>query len=260
MKIAIVGFGKMGHMIKTIAEKRGNQVVLTADVVAQDADFISSDSKAIAEAVKNSGAEGVIEFSHPSAVMNNISALLPQKIPMVVGTTGWLDKLDSVTEDARKNDCALFYSANFSIGVNIFYKIVEQASKLISAYDDYDAAVWEAHHNTKADSPSGTALEIARCVMKGMPSKTELVNGNFSARPEKHQLQVAATRVGCVPGTHTVFYDSAADTIELTHTARSREGFALGAVCACEWLAKGIQSGELTNGSIYTMSDMLKNL
>ena len=257
MKIAIVGYGKMGHMIESFAKKRGNSVVITCDPYAEDATFKSSDSEAIAKAIKESGAEGIIEFTHPDSVENNIKALLPLGIPLVVGTTGWLSKLDSVTSLTKETNSNLFYAANYSIGVNLFYKIVAEASKLISDFDEYDCAIWEAHHNTKADSPSGTALKIADYVLENMKSKTELVNGNFPGKPEKHQLQVASTRVGCVPGTHTVYFDSTADTIELTHTARSREGFALGAVRACEWLFNGLNEGKLSKGNVYTMTDLL---
>lgn len=258
MKIALVGFGKMGHMIQQIALKRGNEVVLTADPFAPDADVKEQDSEKIAEAVKKSGAEAVIEFTHPNSVMNNINALIATDIPVIVGTTGWYAHLDDVKKAVKTNNASLFYAANYSIGVNLFYKIVKGAAAVISAYDEYDAAVWEAHHNQKADSPSGTALDVAKMVMEGMKKKTELVIGNFEGRPKKEQLQVASTRVGSVPGTHTVYFDSVADTIELTHTARSREGFALGAVVAAEWMANGLKSGSLKKGETYTMTDLMK--
>ncbi|MCR4940324.1 MAG: 4-hydroxy-tetrahydrodipicolinate reductase [Treponemataceae bacterium] len=257
MRIAIVGFGKMGHMIKSLAEKRGNHIVLTADPYAEDADVKSGDASKVAEAIKNSSAEGIIEFTNPDVVLNNIKTFLPLGLPLVVGTTGWMTHLPEVKEQASSSKGSLFYAANFSVGVNLFYKIVEEAASLISAYDEYDSAVWEAHHNTKVDSPSGTALEIARRMMAKMPEKTEIVSGNFQGKPAKNQLQVASTRVGSVPGTHTVFFDSSADTIELTHTARSREGLAMGAVRACEWLCSGISSGKLSKGSVYTMEDLL---
>ena len=257
MKIAIVGFGKMGHMIKGIAERRGNHVVLTADPYAEDAIIKTGNASDVAEAIKKSDVDGIIEFTNPDVVLTNIKTFLPLGIPLVVGTTGWMTHLPEVKALASECNGSLFYAANFSVGVNLFYKIVKEAASLISNYDEYDCAVWEAHHNTKVDSPSGTALEIARRIMAEMPSKTEIVSGNFQGKPAKNQIQVASTRVGCVPGTHTVFFDSAADTIELTHTARSREGLALGAVRACEWLSSGIYSGKLSKGSVYTMEDLL---
>lgn len=257
MKIAMVGFGKMGHMIKNIAEKRGNQVVITVDPFAEDADAKLSAPEDIAKAVKESGAEGIIEFTNPDVVMNNIKSLMNTGIPLVVGTTGWMSHLDEVKALTAEKGNNLFYAANYSVGVNLFYKVVEEAAALISEFDEYDCAVWEAHHNTKADSPSGTALDIARRILENTPAKTEIITGNFPGKPAKNQLQVASTRVGCVPGTHTVYFDSTADTIELTHTARSREGFALGAVRACEWIFSGLGDGSLKKGSVYTMSDML---
>ncbi len=258
MKIALVGYGKVGHMIESIAKKRGNEVVLTVDPFAPDATLKTSDSAEIAAAVKASGAEGVIEFTHPTSVMGNITALVPAGVPVVVGTTGWLGELDNVAALVKEYNNALFYAANFSVGVNLFYKVVAEAAKLIGEYDEYDVATWEAHHNQKADSPSGTALEIARQILDNMSSKTEMVTDSFYQKPQPHQLHVSSTRVGSVPGTHTVFFDSPADTIELTHTARSREGFALGAVRACEWLAAGIADGSIAKGSLYTMSDLIK--
>ena len=177
MKIAIVGFGKMGHMIKGLAEKRGNHVVLTADPYADDADVKTSDASEVAEAIKKSGAEGIIEFTNPDVVLTNIKAFLPLGIPLVVGTTGWMTHLPEVKELASSCGGALFYAANFSVGVNLFYKIVKEAASLIADYDEYDCAVWEAHHNTKVDSPSGTALEIARRIMAEMPSFCSLFIG-----------------------------------------------------------------------------------
>ncbi len=262
MKIALVGYGKMGHMLKETAESFGHTVVATVDTVAPDASVKVSagDYDAVAAAVKNSGAEGVIEFSHPTAVIGNINALLPLKLPVVVGTTGWKDKEKEVSELAAKTGGTIMRSANFSIGVNLFYKIVEEASKLISTFDEYDVATWEMHHNQKADSPSGTALEIARRVMLGNPKKTELVYDAFHQKPESNQLHVSSTRCGRVPGTHTVFFDSTADTIELTHTARSRQGFAMGAVHALENLKKYLDDGTLKPGYLYGMDEVFPEI
>ena len=178
-------------------------------------------------------------------------------MPIVVGTTGWTSRIKEVEELVKQNDNALFYAGNFSIGVNMFYRIIENASRLMAQYDEYDSAIWEAHHNQKADSPSGTALDIAKYVMKANPKKTEIVVDAFHTQPKPNQLHVSSTRVGNVPGTHTVFFDSNADSIELTHRARNREGFALGAVRASEWLYKGISSGTLPKGRLYTMDDLL---
>ena len=258
MKIALVGYGKMGHMIASCAKAMGHEVVATVDVAAKDATNLSpaGDYKAVADAVKASGAEGVIEFSHPSAVIGNLNALVPLKIPVVVGTTGWAEKEKEIAALCAKTNGTVMRSSNFSIGVNTFYKIVEEAARLFAEFSEYDVAVWEMHHNQKADSPSGTALEIARRVMAGNPAKTEMVVDAFHERPKANELHVSSTRCGNVPGTHTVFFDGTADTIELTHRARSREGFARGSVVALEKLVAKLDCGELHQGNLYGMSDL----
>ena len=258
MKIALVGFGKMGHMIKTCAELCGHEVVATIDPIAQDASVVvpAGDSEAVARAVKSSGAEGIIEFRHPSAVMANIHALLPLGIPLVVGTTGWNDKISEVEKLASECGGVIMTSSNFSIGVNMFYKIVEEAVKIMQPFTEYDISTWEKHHNQKVDSPSGTAIEIAKRILENDSRKTEMVVDAFHERPKANELHVSSTRGGCVPGTHTVFIDSAADTIELTHRARSREGFAMGSVHALERLANGIKTGSLVRGKLYGMKDL----
>ena len=262
MKIALVGYGKMGHMLEQTALSLGHTVVATVDPFAPDASckIAAGDTKAMAQAVQQSGAEGVIEFTSPAAVIQNIEALLPLKLPVVVGSTGWADKEYAVAKLAASTGGTIMRSANFSIGVNLFYKIVEEASRLVSNFDEYDMAVWEMHHNQKADSPSGTALDVARRVMAGNPAKTELVTDAFHAKPQKNQLHVSSTRCGSVPGTHTVFFDSPADTIELTHTARSRQGFASGAVHALENLVKFLSDGTLAPGKVYGMSDVFPGM
>lgn len=258
MKIAIVGYGKMGHMIENSAKNFGHEVVATIDVFSKDATHIiaEGDSDAIAKIVKESGAEGVIEFSHPSSVISNINALLPLGIPIVVGTTGWNDKKDQVQELAKNCNGVIMTSANFSIGVNMLYKIIAEASKLVSQFDEYDASIFEVHHNQKVDSPSGTALDIAKHLMANYPKKDTIVVDAFHQRPKANELHVASMRVGAVPGTHTVYFDSNADTIEITHRARSREGFANGAVHALERLVEGVNSGNLEKGKLYSMQDL----
>lgn len=258
MKIALVGYGKMGHMIEAAAKAAGHEVVATVDVAAKDASVLvpAGDGNAVAEAVKKSGAEGVIEFSHPTAVIGNLNALIPLGLPVVVGTTGWAKSEKEIEALLEKTNGVAMRSSNFSIGVNMFYKIVEEAAKIMSEYSEYDVAVWEAHHNQKADSPSGTALEVARRVMLGNKTKTEMVIDAFHERPKTNELHVSSTRVGFVPGIHKVFFDSPADTIELTHTARSREGFARGSVVALEKLCAKVSSGELSRGKLYGMEDL----
>ncbi len=258
MKIALVGYGKMGHMIAECAKSLGHEIVATIDVISDDASvkIPAGDGEALSRAVKSSGAEGVIEFSHPTAVMGNIKALLPLGLPIVVGTTGWNDK--HVEGKALAAECGgiIMTSSNFSIGVNMLYKIVAEAVKIMEDYSEYDIATWEAHHNQKADSPSGTALSIAKVILENTKKKDELVTDAFHEKPKPNQLHVSSTRCGSIPGTHTVFFDSKADTIEITHRARSREGFAMGAVHALERLSSAVKTGYLTKGKLYGMEDL----
>ena len=258
MKIALVGYGKMGHMIADCAKSLGHEVVATVDVIAEDASVkvASGDYNAVARAVKSSGAEGVIEFSHPTAVMGNIKALLPLGLPVVVGTTGWNDKMDEVDKFAAECGGIIMTSSNFSIGVDMLYKIVAEAVKIMEQWPEYDIATWEAHHNQKADSPSGTAITLAETILANTKKKNEIVTDAFHERPKANQLHVSSTRCGSIPGTHTVFFDSKADTIEITHTARSREGFAMGAVHALEKLSNSIKTGTLSKGHLYGMKDL----
>lgn len=258
MKIALVGYGKMGHMIHQCALRDGHEVVATIDTFSSDATVVvkPGDTEAIVRAVKSSGAEGIIEFTHPSAVIDNVKALLPLGLPLIVGTTGWNDKHEEIAAFAKEVGGTVMTAGNFSIGVNMFYKIVEEASKIMSEFSEYDVATWEAHHNQKADSPSGTALEIAKKVMSGYKNKTEIVTDSFHERPKENQLHVSSTRCGNIPGTHKVFFDGTADTIELTHTARSREGFAVGSVKCLEKLSSALKTGKLSKGALYGWDDL----
>ena len=161
MKIAMIGYGKMGHMIKEIAEQRGHEVK-TIDSFDKTADFFAENSADVAKVVKECGADIAIDFTHPKSVIDNMKSILPTGIPLVVGTTGWYDRMDEVVKLVKDTKNNLFWAGNFSIGVNMFYRIVQEATRLMAQYEEYDVAVWEAHHNQKADSPSGTAIEIAK--------------------------------------------------------------------------------------------------
>jgi 4-hydroxy-tetrahydrodipicolinate reductase len=259
MNIAIVGYGKMGRMVESAAKRLGHAVAAAIDPVAADAsvNIAAGDFDALTRAVKESGADGVIEFSHPSSAAQNIKALLPLGIPLVVGTTGWKEHEQEIAQAAQKTGGVVLHSANFSLGVNIFYKIVREAANLLAEFDEYDSAVWEAHHNQKADSPSGTALEIARVILSKDTKKNSIVTETLQRKRQKNELTVSSTRVGNIPGTHTVFFDSDADAIELTHRAKSREGFASGAVHALEKLVQALDGGKLKRGFLYGMEDVL---
>lgn len=258
MKILLLGYGKMGHMIEKYAIDYGHEVLATVDPFQKDAShkIENGDTEALIRIVKEIGPDGIIDFSSPASIMENIKALLPLGIPLVVGTTGWKDKEEEVRELAAKVGGIIMTSANFSIGVNMFYKIITEAVKILSDYSEYDISTWEAHHSQKLDSPSGTALEIAKRIIDNNPVKDTMVFDAFHNKPEANQLHVSSTRCGNIPGTHKVFFDSPADTIELTHTARNREGFASGAVHALENLVNGIKTGALTKGKLYGMEDL----
>ena len=242
MKIALVGFGKMGHMIKDAAIELGHEVCVTIDSFAPDADVKNAGADDIVRAVKSSGAQGVIEFTHPSAVVQNLKALVPLGLPLVVGTTGWAGSEKEIGDLCAATGGTLVRSSNFSTGVNV--------------YSEYDTAIWEAHHSQKADSPSGTALEIARRVMANNPKKTKMVVDAFHQKPDASELHVSSTRCGAIPGTHTVFFDSPADTIEITHRARGRQGFAIGAVRALVSLDNALKCGKIQKGKIYSLDEI----
>jgi 4-hydroxy-tetrahydrodipicolinate reductase len=240
MKIALIGYGKMGRMVEHAAIQKEHEVVARIGPKQQD-------TQINAKTVGN--AEICIDFSHPAVVVDNIkqAALLGKSL--VVGTTGWEDQLSIVQEIVSKHKIALIYSPNFSLGVALFLKIVKEAAELINPYDQYDVGGYEIHHRRKEDSPSGTAKATLDLLLKTIKrKKTGVIN-----RPEKplasDEIHFSSLRCGEIPGTHCVLFDSAFDTIEIKHTARSREGFAYGAIAAAEWL-----QGKT---GFFTLEDML---
>jgi 4-hydroxy-tetrahydrodipicolinate reductase len=246
MRIALIGYGKMGRMIEGIALEKGHQISARIDPFAKEASHDRVSAKSL------EGADLAIEFSTPQTVMNNIQDALEIGAPLVVGTTGWLARLEEVRAlvDARKG--RLVYGANYSIGVNLFYKVVAEAARLMDGFPQYDVGGFEAHHAQKADSPSGTAKALAAIILKNIERKKTLVGDCLSDRkPDPAELHFASLRVGAVPGTHSVIFDSVPDTIELTHVARSREGFARGAVMAAEWLKSSGRSGLIPVDEMY---------
>jgi 4-hydroxy-tetrahydrodipicolinate reductase len=214
MKIALIGFGAMGKLIKTLAENKNHEIAVIID---------ESDAERSAEelAEKLKGVTAAIDFSVAEAVERNVRACLLAEVPLVEGTTGWNAQKEAFKTLVEESNGAFVFGANFSVGVNLFYRITEFAAELFSKFPDYETFIEERHHSRKKDAPSGTALKLKDIV------------SNHIAK----DFSVAATRAGNIPGTHIVGFDAAADTIELTHTARSREGFALGAILAAEWVA-----------------------
>ena len=240
MKIALLGYGKMGKIIEKIATDRKHEIVLKIDH--------DNLHELTAENLKK--ADVAIEFTMPGSVLGNIAKCFEAGTPVVVGTTGWYDELENIKQQCEENNSTLLYATNFSVGVNIFFKINKMLAKLMNNYPYYDVQVEEIHHTQKLDSPSGTAITIAEGIIENIDAKKDWLNvlttddnkteGNIS----QNELLIESLRIDSVPGTHTVIYDSEVDSIEFKHTAHNRNGFALGAVLAAEWLQdkKGFHS------------------
>lgn len=239
MNIALIGYGKMGKAIEAIALERGHTISLriNSSMPIQQADFSTTDV--------------AIEFTKPDLVINHIDFCLAHQIPVVVGTTAWNEWLDEVTMRVNITKGALLHASNFSVGVNIFFEINKQLARLMNAQPNYTAKIDEIHHLQKLDAPSGTAITIAHGIMDEHSSYSEWKLGEEEVpKTEAHQLPIISYREPDVPGTHVVTYTSEVDTIQFSHEAHSRKGFALGAVLAAEYL-HGKQG-------VFTMSDVLK--
>jgi len=243
MNIGIIGYGKMGKLIESIALQSGHTIQVIIDPKKNHCE-ISKDT------MKN--VDVCIDFSHPNAALENIDKITALHIPLVMGTTGWYERLESIKTLVISRQSSLLYSPNFSIGVNLFLKIVEEATGLIDHFDEYDVGGCEIHHRQKADSPSGTAAAIVDILLKGSTRKTTVNYSSFSHPPKPEELHFSSLRTGFNPGMHSVIFDSPVDTITLTHQARSREGFAKGAVQAAEWL-KG-------KTGFFTMNDFIQSV
>jgi len=253
MKIALIGYGKMGKMIEQIARSYGHTIAAIVDPFAAETPAGIPASKTIAQAALDS-VDAAIEFTQPSTAAANIIALAEKKIPTVVGTTGWHGQMDEVGKAVDGANSSILWASNFSIGVNLFYRIAWYAAELANNFPEYDVGGFEAHHNKKLDSPSGTAKVLAEGALAKLDRKNKIVWETMNRKPEADELHFPSLRMGSVPGTHSLFFDSSADTIEITHTARSREGFASGAVRAAEWLAAKERRG------VFTIDDMLKDI
>jgi 4-hydroxy-tetrahydrodipicolinate reductase len=242
MKIALLGYGKMGKIIEGIALSRQHEIVLKIDKDNQHDLTVENLQKA----------DVAIEFSTPGTVLDNISTCFSAGVPVVVGTTGWHNMMASVKANCEESGNTLLYATNFSVGVNIFFHVNKILAKLMNNYPYYEVQVEEIHHTQKLDSPSGTAITIAEGILDNLESKKEWVNLLTNAPTAEDnavtadQLLIESHRIESVPGTHTVIYDSEVDSIEFKHTAHNRNGFALGAVLAAEWVQdkKGFYSVE----------------
>ena len=230
MNIAIIGYGKMGHEIEKAAKAKGITVQSVININDKNAKYKEINEESLKDV------DVCIDFTTPDSVVENIRKIASLKKNIVVGTTGWYDKLDEVKGIVNSNNVGFIYATNFSVGVNIFFKIVEAAAKLINKVDEYDVFGYEMHHKNKVDSPSGTAKSIGNILIKNIQRKNKLVFDKLDRKIEPNELHFASVRSGSIPGTHSVGIDSSADTIELKHTARNREGFALGALMAAQWI------------------------
>ena len=246
MKVSLIGYGKMGQLMETLLIEKGHEIVSKIDPNNPDADF----KEITADAVE--GADVCIDFTHPSCVLDNIKKVTALGKNMVVATTGWYNHVDDVKELVKQAGIGFIYASNFSLGVNIFYKMVEDCARTINKFSSYDISGIEFHHNRKADSPSGTAKSIAKILEKNIDRKTKLVYEMLDRKIKPDELHFASMRVGNMPGTHKIFFDSDADTIELAHTARNRKGFAAGAILAAEWI--------IDKTGFFTIADLMKEV
>jgi len=230
MKIALLGYGKMGKAIEQIAVERGHEVVLKIDKDPAPYNINEADV--------------AIEFSTPATAFANITNCITHQVPVVAGTTGWLADYDKAVELCQQHHSALLYASNFSVGVNVFFALNKMLAKLMAPLKDYDVAIEEIHHTQKLDAPSGTAITLA----EGIIAHSDKVGWKLGNAP-KDEIPIEAKRIGDVAGIHSITYRSEGDTIEIKHSAPSRKGFAIGAVMAAEWIAgkKGI----------FTMNDVL---
>ena len=231
MKIALLGYGKMGKTIEQIAIQRGHQIILTVDKDDDDYDITKADV--------------AIDFSIPTVAFNNISNCINHKVPVISGTTGWLQDYDKAVALCKEKDAALIYASNFSLGVNIFFELNKTLAKMMGQLQQYQVSLEEIHHTQKLDAPSGTAITLANGIIS---EHSGYENWKLDSNENKI-IPITAKRIEDVPGTHTVTYKSDVDTITIEHQAHNRQGFALGAVIAAEWI--------VGKKGVFTMNDVL---
>lgn len=233
MKIALIGYGKMGKEIEQLAMEKGHEIVLK----------ITSSDLLTVQQLKQ--CDVAIEFTRPETAIHNMHLCFEANVPVVVGTTGWYDTFEAVKQTVEANNKSLFYATNFSVGVNLFFKLTEQMGQLMHGYG-YDAGIEEIHHTQKLDAPSGTAITTAERLLANYPEKT---GWNLDTEAKATDIAITAVRTPNVPGTHKVLFNSGIDSITLEHVAHNRKGFAGGALLAAEWL--------IDKKGMYTMQDLL---
>ena len=230
MKIALLGYGRMGKEIEKIALSRGHEIVIKKDV----------DNK-----IDITLADVAIDFSIPTSAFNNITDCINNNVPVISGTTGWLEKYEDAVALCKEKNSAFIYASNYSLGVNIFFELNKQLAKMMRSLEDYNISMEEIHHTKKLDAPSGTAITLA----EGIIENSAKDNWELGDKTSEENIPIMAKRIPEVPGTHSVWYDSEVDSIEIKHTAHNRKGFALGAVVAAEWI--------IGKKGVFTMKDVL---
>ena len=231
MKIALLGYGKMGKVIEQIAIQRGHTIVLK----------INENTKSYDISLADVG----IDFSVPNAAVKNITNCLLHNIPVISGTTGWLDYFDKTVALCKESNGAFIYASNFSLGVNIFFELNKNLAKMMKNLSQYKVSINETHHTQKLDAPSGTAITLA----EGIIEQSNNTNWKLDDNVDKNTISISAKRIENVHGTHSINYESSVDSLNITHTAHSRDGFALGAIIAAEWL--------LDKKGVFNMNDVL---
>lgn len=249
MRIAIVGYGKMGHVLHEAALRQGHTVVSVIDPHGSAGQITHRDLTASAL----SGADVAIEFSVPEGIEGRLDTYVAAKVPAVIATTGWYGQLDSITARMDGKDCAIIWSGNYAIGVHLFFAIARKAASLMNRFATYDPVVQELFHAGKGDSPSGTSLMLGKILLEELDRKERLETGRLDRKRTADEIHLSSARGGANPGTHTLIFDSPEDSIEITHRARSREGFVTGALQAAEWIRDGRKG-------FFTLDDMLRQL
>lgn len=231
MKIALSGYGKMGKTIERLAKERHHEIIAIIDEAGVKGNLAEVDV--------------VIDFSLPSVAVKNITMCFEAGIPVVSGTTGWLDDYDNIVNICKDKNGAFIYASNYSLGVNLFFELNKQLAKMMAKFEEYKVSIEEIHHTQKLDAPSGTAITLA----EGVIEHSSKENWALDVTNNDNELPIVAKRIENVPGTHSVFYNSIVDEIEIKHTAKNRDGFALGSIIAAEWLTN--------KKGVYSMKDVL---
>lgn len=230
MNIALFGYGKMGKMLEQLANSRGHHITTKIDDGSSNIDYSQFDV--------------AIDFSTPDAAFNNITGCFANGVPIISGTTGWLDRYEEAVDLCTQNHGAFIYASNFSLGVNLFFELNKRLAKMMGNVPSYKVSLEEIHHTQKLDAPSGTAITLAEDIVANSP-----YSGWSLAQTNENTIPIVSKRLGTVPGTHSIAYESTVDTLEIKHTAHNREGFALGALIAAEWI--------LGKKGVFTMQDVL---